>query len=540
MLRFIGHSTSGVVSECSLVGSAEVTVGRDAKCGLLLDSLVSPRMISRVHAKITQVQPATATNGQPGLARWLLTDCKSMNGVFLNDVKVESATLRHNDVITFGGLGQKVAMGATFPQPDAEFIFRFFQPQPADDDATQPMGADLEDPDKTQPPQAATNEEHEEAATAEEAEKEAEESSKEDDEADGQEKEDAESEKQSTAASVSVAEDEVAATLVVDPVDGDADAEEDEVAGPGAAKAEADEFEPTQVLPAESEPTPQPAKKQTSRGRRQASKEAAPPQTIRKTSSDMMEDISPDAEIVAVHHQTVVVTAPTMVAAAAGAPGRTFSSAPTQLLPSEASSGSQMMEISQTPSGLVDVTPVVPLYIAGSVAAVSADPYALRAPAGLSMDASLDMSLVPLPTIDDSSQIHVSATMDAFADGLEHLGMMTQTQVVRADSIALPSRAPSTASAASAAHKLTPLTGSPDELYDDEEDSPTAAAAGAGAGAGAAGGRKSKKRDRASRGEDSSADAPDGEDDDLQSPKKLKVDAGGASPRATVRVARRH
>lgn len=96
------------------------------QCSLVLDSLVSPRMISRVHVKLCKTQPPSAALiatqrsasraaartasrmqqqqqqpqsaaasspsppsavPQPFVARWLLTDEKSVNGCFVNDIK---------------------------------------------------------------------------------------------------------------------------------------------------------------------------------------------------------------------------------------------------------------------------------------------------------------------------------------------------------------------------------------------------------------------------------------------------------------------
>jgi pSer/pThr/pTyr-binding forkhead associated (FHA) protein len=185
MLQFIGNSTSNVVSECVL-DQDELTIGRDAKCRLLLDSIVSPRMISRVHARINRTQPPSAAttrnlskvapaqravsphtrDASLPMTRWILTDEKSMNGVFVNDIKVSSTILAHNDIITIGGLGQKVPLGTTFPQPEAEFIFRFLQYREPEqtDEATLPMAPHEaeEDSQKTQPRDGPAHEEHDE------------------------------------------------------------------------------------------------------------------------------------------------------------------------------------------------------------------------------------------------------------------------------------------------------------------------------------------------------------------------------------------
>ena len=90
-------------------------------CSLLLALLVSPRMISRVHIQLCRTQPPSAAlvasqrsasraaagtasrmqqqqqqpaaasppsaAPQPFVPRWLLTDEKSVNGCFVNDIK---------------------------------------------------------------------------------------------------------------------------------------------------------------------------------------------------------------------------------------------------------------------------------------------------------------------------------------------------------------------------------------------------------------------------------------------------------------------
>ena len=53
---------------------------------------------------------------------------RSVNGVFVNDVRVKRAVLAHGDVIVFGGGGgaaESVAVGGRLQQPETEFAFRF-------------------------------------------------------------------------------------------------------------------------------------------------------------------------------------------------------------------------------------------------------------------------------------------------------------------------------------------------------------------------------------------------------------------------------
>jgi pSer/pThr/pTyr-binding forkhead associated (FHA) protein len=71
-------------------------------------------MISRVHAHIAHL-----SNNQ-----WKLRDNRSVNGVYVNDVKVSEASLNDGDVITFGG-GGNAPFGSKKQQPDSEFIYKF-------------------------------------------------------------------------------------------------------------------------------------------------------------------------------------------------------------------------------------------------------------------------------------------------------------------------------------------------------------------------------------------------------------------------------
>lgn len=71
-------------------------------------------MISRIHAYII--------HGKDG--NWYIRDNKSVNGVFLNNVKVFDSVLQNEDRITFGG-GGNLARGTYKHQPRSEFNFIF-------------------------------------------------------------------------------------------------------------------------------------------------------------------------------------------------------------------------------------------------------------------------------------------------------------------------------------------------------------------------------------------------------------------------------
>ena len=56
-----------------------------------MDSTRVPRMISRLHAKFLQ----TAETDNQGRHQWKLVDNNSLNGVFVNDVKVAEKILEY-------------------------------------------------------------------------------------------------------------------------------------------------------------------------------------------------------------------------------------------------------------------------------------------------------------------------------------------------------------------------------------------------------------------------------------------------------------
>jgi len=74
-------------------------------------------MISRVHAIITKKTFENQT-------RWVIEDKNSVNGIFVNNVRVSNSQLKNGDRLTFGG-GCAVKIGETREQPDSEFEFIF-------------------------------------------------------------------------------------------------------------------------------------------------------------------------------------------------------------------------------------------------------------------------------------------------------------------------------------------------------------------------------------------------------------------------------
>ena len=100
-------------------------IGRDASTvDVHIDSTRQPNMISRLHA-ILRYAAEDVADGSTG---WRLVDQRSVNGVFVNDVKVAEALLKDGDVLCFGG-GASVKEGARRQQLSSEFRFVFRSPQ---------------------------------------------------------------------------------------------------------------------------------------------------------------------------------------------------------------------------------------------------------------------------------------------------------------------------------------------------------------------------------------------------------------------------
>lgn len=70
-------------------------------------------MISRVHSFLLNLH-----------GHWEVRDNRSVNGIFVNDRKVQEAVLKDGDVVVFGGGGDH-PIGAIIEQPDSEFRYEF-------------------------------------------------------------------------------------------------------------------------------------------------------------------------------------------------------------------------------------------------------------------------------------------------------------------------------------------------------------------------------------------------------------------------------
>ncbi len=92
-----------------LVPGAEQTIGRGETCTYPIGS----RKLSRQHARIF-----------PGVSAWGVEDLNSTNGVRVNDDKVQTAWLKHGDVVRFGPIPfrfelERPNLGGTTPLPAA-------------------------------------------------------------------------------------------------------------------------------------------------------------------------------------------------------------------------------------------------------------------------------------------------------------------------------------------------------------------------------------------------------------------------------------
>ena len=422
MFHFIGHSTSNVVSVFEFPADCEiVTVGREQPplatvnhqpSHLLLDSIVAPRMISRKHATITRQRQS----GAAASSEWLLTDLQSMNGVFVNDVKIASHLLRHGDVVTFGGLGQKVPIGATFPQPKAEFIFRYESVRPVEDDATLPMTSNETLPvDETQAQTLELGPGHHT------------------DDDDGEEE-----------------EEEFAVPII--PVERSAD-------------ELAEEFAPTQLLPCSVAPVPATA--------------AERPVSTNSSGAMMDIDTPAPSMRVIVTQATGVTSHAGPVRTDTNAPTQVLPLSSATLGGTQMMETSQEMTIAPTSHATTSSSsPSSHTYLHPVSVSAARDPFAIRGTlAGASLDvsmapASLDtdgghVHFLSLPTLDSGS---LSSLSPSLGDAMANVHMMTQTQVLPSDHDTAADDDGDEEAKEAEEHRKH----SRDELYDMDDDSPKA------------------------------------------------------------------
>lgn len=101
-----------------LLTKETTSFGRSADLvDVVVDSSLSPRMISRVHAKISQ-------KGED-----FFIESDSLNGVLVNSVKRKKCQLQNGDIIVFGGAGAKTVEGSTVENNSQSELVYVFQTQ---------------------------------------------------------------------------------------------------------------------------------------------------------------------------------------------------------------------------------------------------------------------------------------------------------------------------------------------------------------------------------------------------------------------------
>lgn len=115
------------------------TVTRFGRCNessdVVIDSSISPLMISRLHAEIRFVD---------GKYR---IDCRGMNGMIVNQKKRSSAVLCEGDEIVFGGIGvkKKVKEGQIVRSYDSELVYVFVEVRPSSSEEPDSLGEGTSD-----------------------------------------------------------------------------------------------------------------------------------------------------------------------------------------------------------------------------------------------------------------------------------------------------------------------------------------------------------------------------------------------------------
>ena len=100
---------------------------------VVIDSTISPLMISRLHAEIHCI------NGK------FRIDCKGQNGVLINRMKRGSALLCDGDEIVFGGAGVKAKEGERVTSCNSELVYVFTEMTRNDSEETNSLGEGTSD-----------------------------------------------------------------------------------------------------------------------------------------------------------------------------------------------------------------------------------------------------------------------------------------------------------------------------------------------------------------------------------------------------------
>ncbi|XP_031570540.1 E3 ubiquitin-protein ligase CHFR-like [Actinia tenebrosa] len=89
-------------------------IGRSAEhADIVMDSKISPRMISRLHAQITRMDDQ------------YFISCTGMNGMLINSVKRKKSLLKDGDVVVFGGAGVQTSEGSVISKLQSELVYVF-------------------------------------------------------------------------------------------------------------------------------------------------------------------------------------------------------------------------------------------------------------------------------------------------------------------------------------------------------------------------------------------------------------------------------
>jgi hypothetical protein len=98
-------------------------IGRSAAhADVVMDSTVSPRMISRMHAQVTRMD------------NQYFIQCTGMNGMLVNSVKRKKCLLQAGDVVVFGGAGAQTSEGSVISNLQSELVYVFQSLQKAVED----------------------------------------------------------------------------------------------------------------------------------------------------------------------------------------------------------------------------------------------------------------------------------------------------------------------------------------------------------------------------------------------------------------------
>jgi hypothetical protein len=100
------------------------TVGRSRSADLTLDSITYPCTLSRVHVVIWR----RLEDEEDNTYSWGVTDCGSLNGTFINFVKVKEEQLQDGDTLTLGG-GAGLEEGERSDCLASDLVFRFEAPE---------------------------------------------------------------------------------------------------------------------------------------------------------------------------------------------------------------------------------------------------------------------------------------------------------------------------------------------------------------------------------------------------------------------------